>query len=712
MTDRPRKPPGRGTDERRLRLWLSVFFLALAIPTAALVWQAYSQLKWEAFHQYRTTADELTRRINTELVNATEKLEARSFTEYSFLAVNSANFLQPSALSAYPVAQDIQGLLGYFQIGTEGEFSTPLLPLDNTPADSYRIPSEEYQQRKTLAEQLRSVLYNNQLVTHRGSAPVAAAPPAPSVAGKNEYETGMADMASAGAAAVQKSSAGSRQAPSSQRAFDKLNEYSPAQYPSEEQSSDRDDTDAEARPQRERDYGLGRVADLKLDSAYQKKSADIALAEQKAKNGLAAPEHSARQTRKEQITLAEPTASVLHDSGGSTTETDTLRIRTFESEIDPLQFSLLDSGHFVLFRTVWRGGERFIQGMLLDQKAFLDGAIEQPFQETALSTMAVLIVAYQGEVLATAMGQQGKSYTSRDTQLQGELLYRSRLAAPFDTLELIYTIKQLPPGPGARVVAWVSLVLALVLCLGFYGLYRMGLRQMHLARQQQDFVSAVSHELKTPLTSIRMYGEMLKEGWAAENKKQAYYEFIFAESERLTRLISNVLQLSNISRDQPQLEMKAISVGEILDSIAPKIETQVQRAGFQLTMIRDPQCDAAQVKLDSDHFTQIIINLVDNAIKFSRKAEQKRLEISTRLRSDKQVVFSVRDFGPGIAKDQMRKIFDMFYRTESELTRETVGTGIGLAIVHQLSAAMGASVDVLNRNPGAEFQISVPQSRA
>ena len=209
-----------------------------------------------------------------------------------------------------------------------------------------------------------------------------------------------------------------------------------------------------------------------------------------------------------------------------------------------------------------------------------------------------------------------------------------------------------------------------------------------------------------------MYGEMLKEGWAAEDKKQSYYEFIFDESERLTRLISNVLQLSNISREQPQLEMKPVLVREIIDSIQSKIETQVQRAGFELVFLRDPECDAAVVSLDSDHFTQIMINLVDNAIKFSRKSGQKRLEIGTRLSNEKRVVFSVRDYGPGIARDQMRKIFDMFYRSESELTRETVGTGIGLAIVHQLSAAMGASVDVLNRDPGAEFQVSVSMSHA
>tara|TARA_R110001592_G_scaffold363393_1_gene687180 strand:- start:22739 stop:24859 length:2121 start_codon:yes stop_codon:yes gene_type:complete len=706
-----------------LRLLLSVFFLALALPTAALVWQAYSQLKWEAFHQYRNTAEELTRRINTQLVAAIENLEARSFADYSFLVVTTANFLQPSVLSTYPVPQDIPGLLGYFQVGTEGEFSTPLLPSNNNYS---RISNVEYQQRRALAEQLRSVLSNNQLVAHRAAAPAAAIRPAqtagaaladeglaatastPSSAGEQEYEVTMAENS----ATEQEVTGGLRQAPSSQSAFDKLNESQSSSYQGREKSIDSDSIAVVADQPPEHAHGMGRVADLKLDSAYQKKSANLEMAEQKAKNIPAPSEYPARLSRKEKISLPESVSEVARESVNRPDANEGSRIRTFESEVDPLQFSLLDSGHFVLFRTVWREGERFIQGMLLDQKDFIDGAIERPFQETTLSTMSAIIVAYQDQVLSTATGQQYNSYSSRAGELQGELLYRSRLAAPFDTLEVIYTVKQLPPGPGARVVAWVTLVLGVVLCCGFYGLYRMGLRQMQLAAQQQDFVSAVSHELKTPLTSIRMYGEMLKEGWAAEDKKQAYYEFIFEESERLSRLISNVLQLSNISREEPQLELTPVVVGEIVDSIQAKIETQVQRAGFELKFLRDPESDATVVSVDRDHITQIIINLVDNAIKFSRKSGQKRLEIGARLSGDKRVVFSVRDFGPGVAKDQMRKIFDMFYRSESELTRETVGTGIGLAIVHQLSVAMGASVDVINRNPGAEFQVSVPVSRA
>ena len=138
---------------------------------------------------------------------------------------------------------------------------------------------------------------------------------------------------------------------------------------------------------------------------------------------------------------------------------------------------------------------------------------------------------------------------------------------------MIFSVTHLPEGPGGRLVAWVALILVLVLCGGFYLLYRLGAGQIDLARQQQDFVSAVSHELKTPLTSIRMYGEMLREGWAPEEKKKSYYEFIHDESERLSRLINNVLQLARMTRNEVRVDIKPVEVAELVDGIRSRVSS-------------------------------------------------------------------------------------------------------------------------------------------
>jgi len=319
--------------------------------------------------------------------------------------------------------------------------------------------------------------------------------------------------------------------------------------------------------------------------------------------------------------------------------------------------------------------------------------------------MSALIVAWRGAILRQYAAEYDRLYRPAASQDSSELLYQSRLVAPFGDLELIYTLARLPIGAGGQVIIWSALVLALVLIGGCLMLLRLGQRQLALARQQQDFVSAVSHELKTPLTSIRMYGEILREGWADEAKRKSYYDFIFHEAERLTRLINNVLHLARLSRNEQAPSLNAVSVGSVLDELRPRLLSQLEPSGFKLEIHTDAEVDDARIRIDSDWFIQIFINLVDNAVKFSASAENRSVEIHCRRLQNGRVQFAVRDYGPGIEADQMKKIFTLFYRSENELTRETVGTGIGLALVQQLASAMQAEVDVVNCDPGAEFRI-------
>lgn len=255
---------------------------------------------------------------------------------------------------------------------------------------------------------------------------------------------------------------------------------------------------------------------------------------------------------------------------------------------------------------------------------------------------------------------------------------------------------------------WTGVVLLAVLLLGFFALYRLGLSQLRLARQQQDFVAAVSHELKTPLTSIRIYGELLREGWVPEEKRKEYYAYIHDESERLSRLIGNVLQLAPMERQELALELKPVPVSELFDLLRSRLSAQVERAGFAASFDLDPDLRGQRVEIDRDALLQIHINLVDNALKFSARAEHKAVEVAARAEGNGTAVFSVRDHGPGAPRAHMRRIFELFYRGGDTLAGETVGTGIGLALVRQLAAAMGGSVEVVNREPGAEFRVRLP----
>ena len=166
----------KGHDKDRLRNLLALFFLALAIPTGVLIWHAWGQLKWEAFHQHRMLAEELTGRIDARLTGMVSAADARSFADYDFLVVTGdprSNFLQRSQLSDFPVSGEPPGLLGYFQVNTRGEFSSPLLPPDGSDPANFGIGAAEYNDRLLLTRTIRDILADNRLV-HAGAGPVRA----------------------------------------------------------------------------------------------------------------------------------------------------------------------------------------------------------------------------------------------------------------------------------------------------------------------------------------------------------------------------------------------------------------------------------------------------------------------------------------------------------------------------------------------------------
>ena len=763
-----------GLDKKKLRRWLLLFFFALVIPTAILIQQSYSRLKWETFHQHQSMANELSDRIDSELLRLIEIEEQRSFTDYSFLNIAGdpkANLLQRSPLSNYPIESEIAGMIGYFQIDNEGKLRTPLLPESiklDTKGDIYGIADKDLALRTELQTKIHQILSRNSLV----KASPATSQPAFQTRSQSQSESRFQSQSRASMEEFDKADAGSFYN-SSAGGIAQKNENASilgSLLGASEQSFDttsnttsnyqNDSVIAESIPVEQnaqiafdrlktvvpklaqRENRLGRLEDLKLKKTY---SQDLQK-KQTLKNKKAFGDKLSKRVRKETNVLPESglfeskankkakvkqsleeletidliaveasdvtnatSVSGLMPAKESRINNANLRIRAFESTIDPFDFSQLDSGHFVLFRNVWLNEKRYIQGLLIEQKPFLASIVNASFRKTALSQMSDLLVSYQGNILSAFLASGSQRYLSGNNEMNGELLYQTRLSAPLSELQLLFSVRQLPVGAGGKFILWLSLLLGSVLCSGFYLMYRLGLGQINLANQQQDFVSAVSHELKTPLTSIRMYSEMLREGWASDEKKKTYYDFIFDESERLSRLINNVLHLARVTRNQQSPELKEVTVAELIDSIRSKVSTQIKHAGFELEIQCDNNTKDRMINIDEDWFSQIMINLVDNAIKFSVKADEKKIDLNCKNAKGGKIQFSVRDYGQGVDKTQMKKIFDLFYRTESELTRETVGTGIGLALVHQMVVGMDGKIDVINSKPGAEFRVLFPK---
>jgi two-component sensor histidine kinase len=668
----------RRFDERALKLVLALFFLALAVPAGVLIAQAYSQLKWQSFRSTQVAAEELAARIDAALRGTIALEDARSFGAYSFLVVEgdtAANFVQRSPLSMFPIDSALPGVLGWFQVDAAGNLTTPLLPEGGVAAADYGITPAETVARAQRVAQLRELLARNQLVR------LAREEPAPDAAAPAEAERARSQRAATPGAPPP--------AVSAQAGFDRLA--------------------AEAT----RTLGAASIDTAAQPVAAPSARAGAAEEAVGLRDGAGPPQRvfnesraaeQERQKRVEQALVAEPARNDVAADADANAPKAEVAVRTFASEIDPFEVGGLDTGHLVLFRNVWRDGQRYVQGALVDADVFVAAAIETPYRASSVGGASHLNVSFQGRVLNQLKASSSYAGPNVSRELAGDVLHRARLSPPFGDLELTFLVDALPTAPGTSLLAWVAVTLTAVLCGGFVLMYRFGAGQMRLARQQQDFVSAVSHELKTPLTSIRMYGEMLKAGWADEAKRQIYYEYIHSESERLSRLIENVLQLARLTRNTQRFDLKSVAVAELLDLVRSKVATQVERAGFALT-VRDDTPEGTAVVVDVDCAAQIFINLVDNAVKFSAAAAEKTVEIAARRNGDGSVLMTVRDHGPGVPKTQMKKIFELFYRPENELTRETVGTGIGLALVRQLAAAMGARVDVRNCEPGAEFRL-------
>lgn len=693
-------------NKKKLRLFLALFFLLLAIPMAVLVSQAHQQLKLEAFHQHRIIAESLISRINIAVDDFISTEEQRPFTDYSFLNIAGeaqSNFLQRSPLAEFPIQKSIPGIIGYFQVDNSGQLTTPLLPRSERPYSYYGLSSAEVEKRTQILVNIRKTLTQNPLLQNQQDMSFKDA----SVVEKNSSI--VKDITHSSIEEEIVSTIG---------LLSKSGKKKPASGKSEYIARERLLEPFESGQMKKRVSSqsyLGNIDELKLnislDSLQERKNKKDARLE--PANTIQAK----RKTRKEQNLLPALSESISMPASRSTSKSineieqdskilvqSAVPVSIFESEINPLEFSLLESGHFILYRKVWREGQRYIQGALVDRDLFLREMIKSKFQDSALSLMSNLIVAYQSNVIAAFDGGSTGDYLRSARDVKGELLFRSHLQAPFSNLELLVSVNTLPAGKGAMVIGWTSFVFILLLSIGVIFIYRLGIRQLDYHQQQQNFISSVSHELKTPLTSIRMYGEILKGGWASEEKQKQYYDFIYDESERLSRLIANVLQLAKLNRNDLSVDIRPVLVSTLMDNVRSKIISQVESAGFTLDIDVSSALQGKTIQVDPDAFSQIIINLVDNSLKFSVQSALRKIDLKADLLSSDEVVFSIRDYGQGIPKKQLKKIFDLFYRLENELTRETTGTGIGLALVQQLAATLNGRIEVMNKQPGVEFR--------
>jgi signal transduction histidine kinase len=251
-----------------------------------------------------------------------------------------------------------------------------------------------------------------------------------------------------------------------------------------------------------------------------------------------------------------------------------------------------------------------------------------------------------------------------------------------------------------------ALALALtVALLGGYLLWRDVRRELRMAELRGHFVSSVSHELRTPLTAIRMFADTLREGrLEGEATREEYLDTIVSESERLSRLVDNVLDFSRIEQGRKTYRFRSTSLAEVVRAAARAVQYPLASQGFRLTT--EVEEDVTMARADPDALEQAVLNLLTNAIKYSGDSR----EIALRLgRRDGAAEIQVVDRGIGVPAEEQGRIFDKFYRSPTRENELLPGTGLGLTLVEHVAKAHGGSVTVASRpGEGSTFSIHIP----
>ena len=266
----------------------------------------------------------------------------------------------------------------------------------------------------------------------------------------------------------------------------------------------------------------------------------------------------------------------------------------------------------------------------------------------------------------------------------------------------------IPAGtPASRRTAVYAASLALVLLIaasGAYLLWRDVRRDVQLAEMRSQFVSSVSHELKTPLTAIRMFAETLRLPPAGIVAREEYLDTIVNECERLSRLVDNVLDFSKMEQGRKLYQLRPTSIGAVLDAVAHAAQYPLQQAGFALGIAAEEPLP--EVNADADALQQAVLNLVMNAMKYS--GARKEIELIAG-REDGAVVIAVRDYGVGIALEHRQRIFERFYRVPSAENQRIPGAGLGLTLVAHIAKAHGGDVTVESTlGAGSIFALRLP----
>ncbi len=333
-------------------------------------------------------------------------------------------------------------------------------------------------------------------------------------------------------------------------------------------------------------------------------------------------------------------------------------------------------------------------------KARLLGGLPPVYSAARILT----VLDENGRPLLTPPGEGGRDWrrplAAREVS---ELLPRWEAAAyPADPQALAAQVRS------TRIFLGIAVLgLFAVIAMGG-GLILQTLRsEIVLARQKTTFVTNVSHELKTPLTSIRMFSEMLKDGRQPDaGKQRAYLGLMVAETQRLTRLINNVLDFSRMEKGKRAYSKKRLDIGGLVKTVVESERARLEPQGFSVSFVSP--ASPVLVEADEEALRQAVVNLLSNAEKYSPVCKNVEVEVA---RADGSARIEVRDRGIGIPPAEAGKIFREFYRVDRSLEAPVRGSGLGLTIARRIVRDHGGDIAFRPREGGGSvFLITLPEA--
>ena len=647
----------------KLRLQFLAFFIVLQLGIAFLLFNSYRQMAIEEKSLWDSESVKVYNQTQAQVSDLLNLEDARSFRDYRFYSGKEGG--QRSILSDLSDANFPKGWKGYFQMDPDGSFSTPYLPdtggaLKNSADYGERLKKQEALEKATsvFRKEMKGAFANRSLPEKTVSTPLKTSASGAGLAPKsapNIYPNPLASkqvvsqFSSPGTEKAKMADAPVEMAPQLARRQESADEESVKNFAKLPPMPSAAPLEGEGRKKEQK--GSGPVGN---DFAMLQESSE-------QKPVMQAPKPIPR----------EPAVIWL----------------------DPFQAKVSD-GSLIFFRRVWVDQQMYLQGFVLETQNYFSGLMQSSFENSQLPSFAWVSWLLGNEVIA--------QYGRVETQ---PVLFWKEMAYPLNNVRWQIHGQAWPKLSTRFYLNILSGSLFIFATLGLFWIYRSSAAQVRLSQKRQDFVAAVSHELKTPLTSIRMYSEMLEDDWVGnEEKRKEYYKNIRRESERLSRLIENVLQMARLEKQSYQLSLVEQSPREDVKEWGKQFQDLALREGFSFRLkVDDP---LPMIRYEPEALKEVLLIFLENSLKFSKQSLRKEIELEIKI-NDHQLEWIWKDSGPGVPERELSQIFGKFYRVENELTRKTKGTGIGLAIAKASLDALGAQVKARNRREGGlEIKLS------